>query len=138
MRGKVNPAVLFNMAANGKTSAAYYMSPTMEALLWTFNTIGMPYIYRPEMGGQPATLDGFPIRWIGVSQPYSTAATPGAFMSFFGDLSYWYLGERGAPRLEVSREVFFATDELAMRALERIDVEAMAPDAMTTLQTANQ
>jgi HK97 family phage major capsid protein len=138
MRGKVNPAVLFNMAANGKTSAAYYMSPTLEALLWTFNTIGMPYIYRPEMGGQPATLDGFPIRWIGVSQPYSTAATPGVFMSFFGDLSYWYLGERGAPRVEVSREVFFATDELAMRALERIDVEAMAPDAMTTLQTANQ
>lgn len=138
MRGKVNPAVLFNMAANGKTSAAYYMSPTMEALLWTFNTIGMPYIYRPEMGGQPATLDGFPIRWIGVSQAYSTVATPGAFVSFFGDLSYWYLGERGAPRVEVSREVFFATDELAMRALERIDVEAMAPDAMTTLQTAQQ
>ncbi|HEV2329376.1 MAG TPA: phage major capsid protein [Verrucomicrobiae bacterium] len=136
MRGKVNPAVLFNMAANGKTSAAYYMSPTMEALLWSFNAIGMPYIYRPEMGGQPATLDGFPIRWIGVSQPYSTAATPGAFMAFFGDLSYWYLGERGSPRVEVSREVFFQTDELAMRALERIDVEAMAPDAMTTLQTA--
>lgn len=136
MRGKVNPAVLFNMAANGKTSAAYYMSPTMEALLWTFNTIGTPYIYRPELGGQPATLDGFPIRWIGVSQPYSTAATPGAFVAFFGDLSYWYLGERGAPRVEVSREVFFATDELAMRALERIDVEAMALDAMTTLQTA--
>jgi hypothetical protein len=32
--------------------------------------------------------------------------------------------------------VFFATDELAMRALERIDVEAMAIDAMATLQTA--
>jgi len=32
--------------------------------------------------------------------------------------------------------VFFATDELAMRALERIDVEAMAIDAMTALETA--
>jgi HK97 family phage major capsid protein len=138
MRGKVNPAVLFNMAANGKTSAAYYMSPTMEALLSTFNTIGMPLIYKPESNGQPATLDGFPIRWVGVTQPYTNAATPGAFIAFFGDLTYWYLGERGAPRIEVSREVFFQTDELAMRALERIDVEAMAPDAMTALQTANQ
>jgi HK97 family phage major capsid protein len=138
MRGKVNPAVLFNMAANGKTSAAYYMSPSMEALLWTFNTIGTPFIYVPESSGKPATLDGFPIHWIGVSQPYSTAATPSAFIAFFGDLSFWYLGERGAPRIEVSREVFFATDELAMRALERIDVEAMAIDAMTALQTAAQ
>lgn len=138
MRGKVNPAVLFNMAANGKTSAAYYCSPTLEALFQTYNTIGTPLIYKPESNGQPATLDGFPIRWVGVTQAYSTAATPGAYMAFFGDLSYWYLGERGAPRVEVSREVFFQTDELAMRALERIDVEAMALDAMTTLQTANQ
>lgn len=136
MRGKVNPAVLFNMAANGQTAAAYYMSPTMEALLVTFNTIGQPLIYRPQNGNQPATLDGFPIHWIGVSQPYSTEATPSAFLAFFGDLSFVYLGERGTPRIEVSREVFFQTDELAMRALERIDVEIMAVDAMTALQTA--
>ena len=136
MRGKVNAAVLFNMAAMGQTAAAYYMSPSMEALLSSFNTIGQPLIYRPQNGTQPATLDGFPIRWIGVSQPYSTSATPSAFLAFFGDLGYWYLGERGQPRVEVSREVFFATDELAMRALERIDVEAMAIDAMTALQTA--
>jgi HK97 family phage major capsid protein len=136
MRGKVSPAVLFNMAANGRTAAAYYMSPTMEALLVTFNTIGQPLIYRPQQGDQPATLDGFPIHWIGVSQPYATIAAPSAFLAFFGDLTYWYLGERGAPRVEVSREVFFATDELAMRALERIDVEAMAIDAMAALQTA--
>lgn len=134
MRGLVNPAVLFNMAANGRTAAAYYMSTTMEALLVTFNTIGQPLIYRPQNGDQPATLDGFPIHWIGVSQPYSLNAAPGVFVAFFGDLSYWYLGERGQPRVEVSREVFFATDELAMRALERIDVEAMAVDAMTALQ----
>ena len=136
LRGKVNPACLFGMAANGQASAAYYMSPSMDALLVTFNTIGQPLIYRPQNGSQPATLDGFPIRWIGVSQPYATIAAPSAFLTFFGDLSYWYLGERGAPRVEVSREVFFATDELAMRALERIDVEAMAIDAMSSLQTA--
>ena len=106
----------------------------MEALLVTFNTIGMPLIYRPQNGDQPATLDGFPIRWIGVSQPYSTAATPGAFIAFFGDLTYWYLGERGAPaRGNQPRCVFPNRRILAMRALERIDVEAMAPDAMAAL-----
>lgn len=134
LRALVNPAVLFNMAANGQTQAAYYLHPSMEALLVTFNTIGQPLIYRPQSNGQPATLDGFPIRWIGVSQPYSLNAAPNTFMAFFGDLSFWYLGERGTPRVEISREVFFTTDELAMRALERIDVEAMAIDAMAAMQ----
>jgi HK97 family phage major capsid protein len=69
-------------------------------------------------------------------QAYSTAAAASTFLTMFGALSYWYLGERGAPRIEVSREVFFATDEIAMRALERIDTEAMAIDAMSALETA--
>lgn len=129
MRSKVNAAALVD-------NAAYYLNPTLEALLVTFNTIGAPLIYRPQNGNQPATLDGFPIHWVGVLPAYSTVANPLAFVAFFGALSYWYLGERGAPRIEVSREVFFATDEVAMRALERIDVEAMAVDAMVTLQTA--
>jgi HK97 family phage major capsid protein len=136
MRAMVNAAVLANMAANGQTQAAYYLNPTLEALLVTFNTLNNPYIYVRQQGSSPATLDGFPIRWIGVSQAYSTQAQPGKFLAFFGDLSYWYLGERGSVRVELSKEVFFSTDELAMRALERVDVEAMAIDAMSALQTA--
>ena len=130
LRGLVNPAVYGD-------EPAYYLNPSMEAMLSTFNTIGSPLIYRPANGTQqPATLDGFPIRWVGILQPYSTLAAANTFLAFFGALSYWYLGERGAPRVEVSRDVFFATDELAMRALERIDVQAMAIDAMSALQTA--
>ena len=129
MRALVNPAVLVD-------DPAYYMNPTMEALLVTFNTLNQPLIYRPAMGGQPATLDGFPIRWTAVLQPYTTSAAASMYIAVFGSLRYFYLGERGAPRIEVSREVFFATDEIAMRALERIDVEAMAIDAMSALQLA--
>ena len=130
MRAQVNAAVLQS------GTAAYYLNPTMEALLVTFNTLNNPYIYVRQNGAQPATLDGFPIHWVGVMQPYSTKAAAATYLAFFGDLSYWYLGERGAPRVETSREVYFATDEIGMRALERIDVEAMAPDAMSALQTA--
>ena len=129
MRALVNPAVLVD-------DPAYYCNPTLEALFVTFNTIGQPLIYRPAVGGTPATLDGFPIRWVGVMQPYSTAAAASKYVAMFGALSYVYLGERGAPRIEVSREIFFATDEIAMRALERIDVEMMAIDAMSALKTA--
>jgi HK97 family phage major capsid protein len=135
IRPLVNAAVLANMNIGGKSAAAYFMHPSMDALLVTFNTINNPLIYQHLPDGS-ASLDGYPIHWIGVSQAFSSAAAPSTPLAFFGDLSYWYLGERGAPRVEVSKEVFFATDELAMRALERIDVEAMAVDAMSTLQTA--
>lgn len=128
LRGKVNPAVLVD-------DPAYYMNPTMEALLVSFNTLGAPLVYKPASAGQPATLDGFPIRWVGVMQPYGTAAAASKYLAFFGALKYWYLGERGAPRVESSREIYFTTDEIGLRALERIDVEAMAIDAMAALKT---
>jgi HK97 family phage major capsid protein len=132
MRGLVNGAVLANMAQNGQTDAAYYMHPSMEPLLRGFNKYPNFVVFTTE-NGKPM-FDGWPIHWIGVSSVNNNKAAPGEFASFFGDLSYWYLGERGAVRVEVSKEVFFATDELCMRALERFDVEAMAIDAMAALQ----
>jgi HK97 family phage major capsid protein len=134
LRSKVSAAVLGNMAANGKTAGAYYLHPTWEPVLRGFNTYPNFVVFEYVQG--VPMLDGWPVRWIGVSQSYQTIAAPSQPLAFFGDLSFWYLAERGTPRIEVSREVFFATDEIAMRALERIDVEAMAVDAMATLATA--
>lgn len=126
MRARVGAAALAN--------SAYYMNVTMDALLVTFNTIGSNQIYQRNANG--ATLDGYPIRWTGVHQAYQTSAAAAAHLASFGDLSYVYLGERGQPRVQTSLDVFFATDEIAMRALERIDVEMMAVDAMAALLTA--
>lgn len=126
MRAVVSAAAYFE--------SAYYMHPTMDALLVTFNTINNPRIYERLPNGQ-ATLDGFPIRWTGVHQPYSKAAAAGKNLATFGALSYGYLGERGAPRVQTSLDVYFVNDEIAMRALERIDFELMAVDAVSTLKT---
>lgn len=130
LRGKVSAAVL-----SGGFDAAYYINPTFEPMLRGFNAYPNFVVYDTSNPGKP-TFDGWPVRWVGVTQSYTTAAAASTFIAFFGALSYWFLGERGVPRVEVSRDVFFATDELAMRALERIDVEAMAIDAMAALQTA--
>ena len=129
LRGKVSAALL-----SGGFDAAYYINPTFEPVLRAMNTYPNFIVYE-NVNGQPK-LDGWPVRWVGVTQPMLTTAAASTFIAFFGDLSYWFLGERGVPRVEVSREVFFATDELAMRALERIDVDAMGIDAMAALQTA--
>jgi HK97 family phage major capsid protein len=136
LRGKVSAAVLANMAANGQTNAAYYFHPSMEPLLRSFNRYPNFVVFTNE-NGKPM-FDGWPVRWIGVGATNDGTAQPSAFAGFFGDLSYWFLGERGSVRVEVSKEVFFATDEIAMRALERIDVEAMAVDAMAAIQLPAQ
>ena len=104
----------------------------MEPMLNKLNKYPNFVVYENK-GGQ-ATLDGWPVRWIGHGAVNDGTARPSEYAAFFGDLSYWFLGERGQVRVEVSKEVFFQTDEIALRALERIDVEAMAIDAMATLQ----
>ena len=113
---------------------AYYLHPSMEQHLCTFNTAG-DYPYNAN-GVKGAALDGFPIRWIDVLPPYSASADPGKVFAVFGDLSYWYLGLRSGFSLDTSVDVFFATDEIAIRALERFTIGMMATGAMGGLRTA--
>lgn len=129
LRAKVSQAILA-----GGLDGAYYLSATFEPALRAFNQYPNFVIFTNENG--KSTLDGWPVRWIGVSQAYGATAAPSAYLAFFGALNYWFLGERGVPRVEFSRDVFFATDELALRALERIDVECLGIDSMAALQTA--
>lgn len=126
MRAEVNAAAL--------PSGAYYLHPTMEILLRSFNGANYsPFVVAPN--GQ-ASFEGFPVRWVGALPVYDTSAHAGQVQCLFGDLSYWYLGERSSVTVETSRDVFFATDELAVRALERFTVALMADDAMSALQLA--
>jgi HK97 family phage major capsid protein len=116
-------------------NAAYYMNRTMEALLVTFNTSATVTPYMPSGPGGP-TLDGFPIRWVGVLPVYDTTVHINQYQAVFGDLSYWYLGERGSMRVDVSNEIYFATDEVGIRFLERFDPELMADQSCAVLQLA--
>lgn len=127
LRAKIDQAAYNN--------AAYYMNRTMEALLTSFNTSSTVTPYIANSPGGPS-LDGFPIRWVGVMPVYDTSAHINQYQAAFGDLSYWYLGERGSMRVDVSNDVYFATDEVGVRFLERFDPELMADQAMAVLQLA--
>jgi HK97 family phage major capsid protein len=125
MRTKVNAAAL--------VTGAYYFHPTMEALLRSFNTsTNTPFV----INGSQATFEGFPVRWVGVLPVYDQSNHAAQVQGAFGDMSYWYFGERNSVSIETSREVYFATDELAVRALERFTVQLMANDAVSALQLA--
>jgi HK97 family phage major capsid protein len=125
LRAKVDQAAYNN--------AAYYMHRTMEALLVTYNTSTTVMPYK-DSGPNGPTLDGFPIRWVGVLPIYDTTVHLNQYQAVFGDLSYWYLGERGSMRVDVSNDIYFATDEVGIRFLERFDPELMADQSNAVLQ----
>jgi HK97 family phage major capsid protein len=125
LRAKVTGAVL--------KTACYYAHPTMDALFITYNTSATVVPYQRNKDGT-ATLDGFPIQWVNTMPVYSTTATLNAYQIYFGDLSWWYFGERMSMAVETSRDVYFATDEIGIRALERIDIHQMGQACSAALQ----
>lgn len=116
--------------------AFYYMNMTMENLLSSFNTSATVTPYNSGNGLKGATLDGFPIRWVDVMPVYGTTATVSANQIGFGDLSYHYLGVRTGIQIDLSRDVYFATDEWGLRALERFTTGLMADKSNATLALA--
>ena len=124
--------------------SAYYFHPSFEQLLSTFNSSGdRPYNPNAQIAGNGAnpittgpTLDGFPIRWVDILPAYSTSNNASKVFALFGDVSYQYLGVRGGLRFDTSREVYFATDEIGIRALQRMTIGLMATGAVAGLETA--
>lgn len=117
-------------------SGSYYAHPTWERKFRTYKTQADPMIYVQNGPGGFSTLDGYPIIWTEVLAPYAETANAAAYIGVFGDLSYWWFGEHGSPRTDFSTDVFFTTDELAVRWLEEIDFDYADNDCAAALKTA--
>ncbi len=123
---------------------AYFLHPSFEALLATFNTSGnKPFNPAAQITGSGAnpmeitpTLDGYPVRWIDVMPVYSTSDVLSTVHVLFGDASYNYLGVRGNMRFDTSMDAAFETDEILVRAIERLTIGKMATGCMGGLITA--
>jgi HK97 family phage major capsid protein len=129
LRTKVNKAAL-----NGRLSA-YYLDTTWETRLPAFRTSAEPNVYQRLPDGT-ALLDGYPIVWTDVLEPYGTVAAADKPLAVFGALSFWWMGEHGSPRIDTSEHVWFANDQLAVRFIEEIDFDYAANDATAVLLTA--
>ena len=129
VRRQVNKAAL-----SGRLSA-YYLDSTWETRLPSFRTAAEPNVYQRHPDGS-ATLDGYPIVWTDVLEPYGTAAAAAKPIAVFGALTFWWMGEHGHPRIDTSEHVWFANDQLAVRFIEEIDFDYAAVDATAALLTA--
>lgn len=112
--------------------AAYYMHPTMEALLATFNTDDFGRPWDP----QRQTFDGVPVRWINKLNAYSNTAIPSTVPVLYGAMSFWLFAPRGGVRVDLSADAAFATDELLYRFVERFTIGRTDPAAIAGIKTA--
>ncbi|MGH7969765.1 MAG: phage major capsid protein, partial [Limisphaerales bacterium] len=131
LRRQVNKAAL-----NGRLSA-YYLDTTWETRLPSFRSASEPNVYQRLADGS-AILDGYPIVWTDVLEPYGTADAPDKALAVFGALSFWWMGEHGTPRIDTSEHVWFANDQLAVRFIEEIDFDFAAEDAAAALLTPEE
>ena len=100
-----------------------------------FNTLGSNEVFRYLPDGT-ATLDGFKITWTEVMTPYGTSAAAASPLAVFGNLRFWWFGQRGGgPRIDTSSHVFFLYDQLATRFLEEIDFDYCSLEAASALLT---
>ena len=120
--------------ASALRMGAYYFHPSWEQKFAGLNTAGdKPY---QANGLNGASLDGFPIRWVDAMPVYSTTDAASTVFGLFGDVSFQYLGVRGGIRFDTSTEAGFTTDEILVRALERLTTGKMATGAVAGIITA--
>src|SRR5512143_1580362 len=93
-----------NKAALNARLSAYYLDTTWETRLPGFRTDAEPFVYQRLPDGS-AILDGYPIVWTDVLEPYGTAAAADKPLAVFGALSFWWMGEHGTPRIDTSEHV---------------------------------
>ena len=115
--------------------SAYYLDSTWEAQLPSFKTAAETSVYQRLPDGT-AILDGYPVVWTDVLQPYTTSVAADSPVAVFGALSFWWMGEHGTPSIDTSEHVWLANDQLAVRFIEEIDFDYAATDATAALITA--
>ena len=128
MRAQVDGAALIN--------GAYYFHPSMDSLFVSFNAGRHDAPVYVRTGPDGGILENFPVRFVEVLPVYDTSAHAGQIQGVFGDLSYMYLAVKPGVVLQSSKDAFFTTDEIAVRALERFCVNQMADAAIAAIELA--
>lgn len=115
---------------------AWYCSPSVRGvLLKVKGSDGQPLLADPNRDGMGQIL-GYPVRQSSAMPSIAADAVSTKFLAF-GSLMAWGLfGVRRAMTLERSTEVYWLTDQIAMKAVPRIDIQEAEGTAMAVLKTA--
>jgi len=149
----------FNTAATTGKTAAAVAAITAAELIDLYHSLSRPYrrnaifsmadatlasirklvdsngqfIWQPGLqAGQPDMLLGKPV----IASTAMPAMTTGKDSVSFGDLSHYYLVERGARQAQVLIELYAGTGQIGYRMFERIDGDLVDTNAVKNLTQA--
>ncbi len=149
----------FNTAASTGKTAAGATAVTADELIDLYHSVSRPYrrnavwvaadasvsavrklkdsnnqyLWQPGLAaGQPDQLLGKPV----ITSDAMPAMATGLDSFTFGDLSYYYVAERGARQLQILNELYAANGQIGYRGFERLDGDLIDTNAVKNLTQA--
>lgn len=149
----------FNTAATTGVTAAAIAAITGDELIDLFHSLSRPYrrnavftmadatasairklkdsngqyLWQPGLAaGQPDLLLSKPV----ITSDAMPAMTTGLDSVSFGDLSYYYVTERGARQMQILNELYAANGQIGYRGFERLDGDLIDVNAVKNLTQA--
>jgi HK97 family phage major capsid protein len=119
-----------------RTDPAFYMSPEIVGTTMELVDGSGRQIYAHPNEGFPFKINGYPVREVTAMPGLADSGAGKPFIAF-GSLRLWgFLGQRRGFTVEVSNEVRFLQDQVAIKAVPRQDIQEADGDAMAVLTTA--
>ena len=91
------------------------------------------YIWKPALDiGKPDTILGRPI----YTSSYVPTVAAGQKVMLFGDLSYYWIADRGERTFKRLNELYAAADQVGFVTTQRVDGKLILPEAVKVLKMA--
>ena len=115
-----------------RAKAVFLMHEDTAKALRTLKNENGHYLWREALGGEPDRLLGCPV----YTSRFMPKLAAGAKPIVFGDLSKYWIADRGNRVLRRYGEVFALRDQTAFVMTERVDGKLIVPEAVKVIQMA--
>ena len=115
-----------------RAKAVFLMHEDTAKALRTLKDENGRYLWREALGGEPDRLLGRPV----YTSRFMPKLAAGAKPVVFGDLSKYWIADRGNRVLRRYGEVFALRDQTAFVMTERVDGKLIVPEAVKVIQMA--
>lgn len=115
-----------------RAKAVFLMHEDTAKALRTLKDENGRYLWREALGGEPDRLLGRPV----YTSRFMPKLAAGAKPVIFGDLSKYWIADRGNRVLRRYGEVFALRDQTAFVMTERVDGKLIVPEAVKVIQMA--
>ena len=125
-------ALYYSLDEQYRAKAVFLMHEDTAKALRTLKDENGRYLWREALGGEPDRMLGRPV----YTSRFMPKLAAGAKPVVFGDLSKYWIADRGNRTLRRYGEVFALRDQTAFVMTERVDGKLIVPEAVKVIQMA--